>query len=99
MQPYIDIGVGEVEGVLVSGVDEVESGVDDVGVDDGLVVLLLPLGEPEHVQDLHLLTEGGLARLVVHNTERAFDHRTYTTAHAKQHDRVSELGPKGFRFK
>lgn len=59
----IDIGVGEVEGVLVSGVDEVESGVDDVGVDDGLVVLLLPLGEPEHVQDLHLLTEGGLARL------------------------------------
>ena len=85
MQPYVDIGVGEVEGVLVSGVDEVESGVDDVGVDNGLVVLLLPLGEPEHVQDLHLLTEGGLARLVVRNTQnaRAFNHRTHTTTRAE----------------
>jgi hypothetical protein len=96
MQPYIDIGVGEVEGVLVSGVDEVESGVDDVGVDDGLVVLLLPLGEPEHVQNLHLLTEGGLARLVVHNTQNASQppHTRHRT-HAKQHTiGVSELGAK-----
>jgi hypothetical protein len=50
--------------VLVRGVDEVERGVDDVGVDDGPVVLLLVLREPKHVQDLHLLAERRLARLL-----------------------------------